>query len=687
MTRLESSTMSTQLRLRIYIFSALVHGATGSFLFAGDISFQLQAPLNYQVFQRAKAKPEFGKIAVIGELSKAREGGESTLIEGRVVGPGLPGDWQLVERIDAGKTGFRGDISAPSGGWFVVEMKASTRHGVYATTTVDHVGVGEVFIIAGQSNSANHGGEKLKTHTGLVSSFDGEKWQLANDPQPGASGRGGSFIPAFGDAMAERFDVPIGIAATGVGATSVREWLPVGTRFPNPPTLTRQVNELPDGGWEAKGEIFSQLIKRMRRLHPGGGARAVLWHQGESDANQKDPTRTLKGDLYRDYLALLIEKTDKNSCLGEVARFVAQASYHNPGDTGSPDIRAAQKALWESGIALEGPDTDTLTGKMRDKGGMGVHLSGDGLRAHGALWVEEVAPWLEAQLSKPVKVFLLAGQSNMQGQGVVSMDDPKNYNGGKGNLVWSMKHSASKDQMRHLVDANGNWVERDDVTITYKPRDKVRTGRLAIGYTGYGGSSHIGPELQFGHVIGDHLDDPVLLIKTAWGGKSLHKDFRPPSAGGETGPYYKQMIAEIRDALATLGDTPYELCGFVWMQGWNDMISKEATAEYAHNLVHLAHDIRAEFKSPGLPIVVGELGNGGPAREGSGMEEFRAAQKSGTARIPNAVFVETHSFARPKDFSPNRGHGHHWFGNAESYFLIGDALGKAMVQITGKDAL
>lgn len=668
---------------RIQILAILVfsHCLFASSARAGEFSLELQAPLNYQVFQRAEANPKFGKIAVIGELSKARPGGESTLIQGRIVGADIPDDWQLVERISPGEIKFRGGISAPAGGWFKIEVQARTRHGVYATTRIEHVGLGEIFVIAGQSNSANHGGEKLHTRTELVSSFDGEKWQLANDPQPGASGHGGSFIPAFGDAMAERFKVPIGIAATGVGATSVREWLPKGTRFPNPPTLTRHVNELPSGEWECKGEVFGQLIKRMRRLHPGGGARGVLWHQGESDANQKDPTRTLKGEHYREYLATLIEKTNKNSCLGDVPWFVAQVSYHNPDDTGSPDIRAAQKALWESGVALEGPDTDALTGKMRDKDGQGVHFSGAGQRAHGELWVEKVAPWLETQLQGPVKVFLLAGQSNMQGQGVVSMDDPKNYNGGKGNLVWSMKHSASRDKMRHLVDAAGNWVEREDVTISYKSRDKARLGKLTIGFTGYEGSSHIGPELQFGHVVGDHFEEPVLLIKTAWGGKSLHVDFRSPSASGKSGDYYKQMIAEARDALSALGNRPYELCGFVWMQGWNDMISKEATAEYAENLVHLANDIRAELDMRDLPIVVGELGNGGPAKAGSGMEAFRNAQKAGTEKIAHAVFVPTSEFARDKDLSPNRGHGHHWFGNAESYFLVGEALGEAMVEL------
>lgn len=281
----------------------------------------------------------------------------------------------------------------------------------------------------------------------------------------------------------------------------------------------------------------------------------------------------------------------------------------------------------------------------------------------------------------PVQVFILAGQSNMEGQGVVSMDDPRDYNGGKGNLVWSLEHSASRDRMQHLRDADGQWVVRDDVEIFFKVNDTVRKGPLTVGYTGYGGSSHIGPELQFGHVMGDFFAEPVLLIKTAWGGKSLYEDFRPPSSGGQAGPYYTQMVQEVREALTSLGDRPYQVRGFVWMQGWNDMCTEAAVPEYADNLVNLAADLRREFNLPQLPIVIGELGNGGAAEPGSAMQKFRDAQRAGAERIDHAVFVPTQAFARAPELSPNTGHGHHWYGNAESYFLIGDALGAGMKQL------
>lgn len=282
--------------------------------------------------------------------------------------------------------------------------------------------------------------------------------------------------------------------------------------------------------------------------------------------------------------------------------------------------------------------------------------------------------------AEPIKVFILAGQSNMEGQGVVSMDDERDYNGGKGNLVWSIKNSKSAGKMKVLKNEKDEWVVRDDVQISFKASDIVRKGGLTVGYTGYGGSSHIGPELGFGFVIGDYYKQPVLLIKAAWGGKSLFVDFRPPSSGGQVGPYYTKMLEEVRAALAELGDQKYEIAGFVWQQGWNDMCEKPAIAEYPQNLVNLVKDLREEFKLPNLPVVVGELGNGGLVESGD-MFDFRKAQEKGTRRIKNALFIKTTDFARPPEMSPNPGHGHHWSGNAESYFLIGDALGEGMKKL------
>jgi len=114
-----------------------------------------------------------------------------------------------------------------------------------------------------------------------------------------------SFIPIFGDALAEKFDVPIGIVACGIGATSVREWLPKGSTFPNPPTIENRVTKLPSGEWESNGDAFAQFVTKMISLGPNG-FRAVLWHQGESDA--------LKGDLReREGKAFILARRDSMS--------------------------------------------------------------------------------------------------------------------------------------------------------------------------------------------------------------------------------------------------------------------------------------------------------------------------------------------------------------------------------------
>jgi hypothetical protein len=292
---------------------------------------------------------------------------------------------------------------------------------------------------------------------------------------------------------------------------------------------------------------------------------------------------------------------------------------------------------------------------------------------------------------KIARVFILAGQSNMQGQGVVDLNHPEYYNGGKGTLNQVMQEPANRKLMAHLKNADGSWTVRDDVWVWHQTKTELKTGGLTIGFTGYGGNHHIGPELQFGHVVGDALDEPVLLIKTAWGGKSLVADFRPPSSGGEVGPYFIKMLEEIGVAMEKaplkfpeLKDHELVISGFVWQQGWNDMINEQATAEYETNLLNFISDIRRQFGTPKLPFVIGELGNGGE-NAGESMKKFRAAQAAVAKHgDPNVVFVKTASFARPAEASPNVGHGHHWFGNAESYFLVGDALGKAMVEQLGR---
>jgi hypothetical protein len=163
------------------------------------------------------------------------------------------------------------------------------------------------------------------------------------------------------------------------------------------PPLTRNVLTNTDGQWIVSGKIYKTFVARMKQLGTNG-FRAVLWHQGESDGHQKDPSRDLPGDLYRQDLEQLIRDSRKEIGWG-APWFVAKASYHKPDDF-SPEISSAQQAVCDHGLAFRGPDTDTLTGNMREKNGQGIHMSAAGLEAHGHLWFEKVSPWLEGQLAQ-----------------------------------------------------------------------------------------------------------------------------------------------------------------------------------------------------------------------------------------------------------------------------------------------
>ncbi|MEL7496380.1 MAG: sialate O-acetylesterase [Planctomycetota bacterium] len=295
----------------------------------------------------------------------------------------------------------------------------------------------------------------------------------------------------------------------------------------------------------------------------------------------------------------------------------------------------------------------------------------------------------ETENPKAVRVFLLAGQSNMQGHGVIDLDDEKDYNGGRGTLKRVFDESPERFRMAHLKDDDGEWKVRDDVFVWYQTERELKTGPLTIGYSGYSGKHHFGPELQIGHVLGDAFEEPVLLIKTAWGGKSLHVDFRPSIDGSEPGEFYIKMLEQLGQAMTeatqtipALKDCQLKLEGVIWQQGWNDMVDQEATEAYAKNLEVFVAQLRKQFAAPELPFVYGELGNSGD-QAGESLKKFRLQQVAFANKKTNNVrYVPTAAFARDANDSPNRGHGHHWYGNAESYFLVGDALGRAMVDLT-----
>ena len=302
--------------------------------------------------------------------------------------------------------------------------------------------------------------------------------------------------------------------------------------------------------------------------------------------------------------------------------------------------------------------------------------------------------------TKPVRVFILAGQSNMEGHGIVPADPKRN--GGKGSLEFLVKDAATAEHFAPLVDAAGQWRTRDDVWISYLDRK----GPLSTGF-GARKDMTIGPELGFGWVMGDACDEPVLLIKCAWGGKSLAVDFRPPSAGrppyslGEKGDaviatdpailgkYYRETLALTKAALANIknlvpgSDGRYVVSGFGWHQGWNDRINDKFNAEYETNMICFIRDIRKDLGAPALPFVIAETGMTGPEEKNPRALSLMKAQGA-VAEHPefkgNVVFVSTRAFWRPEDQSPSK-QGYHWNSNAETYYLIGEAMGEAMKRL------
>ena len=285
----------------------------------------------------------------------------------------------------------------------------------------------------------------------------------------------------------------------------------------------------------------------------------------------------------------------------------------------------------------------------------------------------------------PLKVFVLAGQSNMEGQGKIAAD-PKS-NGGKGSLQYLVKDPATAARFQHLVDQDGKWAVRDDVWIWYLDRK----GNLTVGYGAR--EDRIGPELGFGIVMGDCLDNQVLLIKVAWGGKSLAQDFRPPSSGGEVGPSYKELIRNVKDALTNLAtlfpgydSRGYELAGFGWHQGWNDRVNQAFNDAYEKNLANFIRDVRKDLGVPKLPFVIAETGmSGHEERHPRALSLMRA--QAAVAKYDefqgNVAFVGTKDFYRPPEESPSS-QSYHWNSNAETYYLIGAAMGEAMKKLCRK---
>ena len=334
------------------------------------------------------------------------------------------------------------------------------------------------------------------------------------------------------------------------------------------------------------------------------------------------------------------------------------------------------------------------------------------------------APAMAEETSGSIKLFLLAGQSNMEGKGSV--------------LVMNHQLTIPEKQGRFARYKNGQqWAEREDVSIVYLGNHGRRSGRLTVGYGISQKDSRdlFGPELGFGWTIGDHFDQPIVIVKTAWGGKSLDRDFRPPSRGfpesmtvqfdqaGKRnakltieqyrqgyGHFYREMIAEVQrvledpaEYLPDYQNQPIQIAGFVWFQGWNDQYAPTSVEDYQANLVALIQDVRRDLASPNLPVVIGAMGHNGENQQGK-IKQIADAQAAAAERAEwNGTVVTVHAakywdkeaeeafakyWADPKtrDVQKWRWYGndrpYHYLGSPNFFNDVGIAFGRAMIDLT-----
>ncbi|MCH7228809.1 sialate O-acetylesterase [Haloferula sp. A504] len=271
----------------------------------------------------------------------------------------------------------------------------------------------------------------------------------------------------------------------------------------------------------------------------------------------------------------------------------------------------------------------------------------------------------------------------------------------------------------YLIDEQGNWVSRDDVWykgVVTATADKW----LSVG-CGAGGNN-IGPELGFGHLLGDHHDEPVLILKASQGNRSLAWDFLPPGSEryevGDTvyagykdspsswkkgtkpepinwyaGKQYDDCFGEAKKVLANFDASfpfwkgrGYEIAGFGWWQGHKDTGSEITAGRYEQNLVHLIKTLRKEFEAPDAPFVVATIGFEGHKMEGPTLTVANAqlAVDGDSGKHPefkgNVKTVDTRDFWPDPEQSP-KNQGFHYHQNAGTYMQVGEAMGKGMLEL------
>ena len=349
------------------------------------------------------------------------------------------------------------------------------------------------------------------------------------------------------------------------------------------------------------------------------------------------------------------------------------------------------------------------------------------------------APPVAASNGK-LKIFILAGQSNMVGYGKVELGGDLSKTSRTPHILagaGSLRGMVNSDRLAYSYLVNPNktvtytikadaatgaradtqtfpsWAVRDDVWISNWDEGAIgkttqrSSGALTVGFGSENvlPAGYIGPEFGFGHMVGNGLEDKVLLIKTSWGGKSLAVNFRPPSSVGSgvgspadasiadvTGTYYIEMVNKVRLVLSDIKKyypdydekKGYEVVGLGWHQGWNDRDRVEYVAQYEFNLVNLIRDLRKDLNLPKLLVVIGNTGMAN-AYEGKALKLVEA-QGAVTNAIKYPEFagtvstVDTRPFDKPNN-SPEVGFVHHWNYNGESYFKVGESMGTAMLKL------
>jgi len=272
--------------------------------------------------------------------------------------------------------------------------------------------------------------------------------------------------------------------------------------------------------------------------------------------------------------------------------------------------------------------------------------------------------------TKPIKVFLMSGQSNMVGMG---------RPGPLKELI------DTEGKFTNLVDKEGNWAVRNDVFFV-----DITNKRIARWMTVPVMGRTLGPEAQFGHIMGYYHDEVVLIIKIAQGNRSISFDVMPPSSRvgfPKEGKYYKgwqydAFIADAHKILDNLKDyypdykgQGYEIAGFCWWQGHKD--GGLSQRYYERHLVNLINDYRAEFEAPAAPFVVATVGFGGMGMGKKYLEILNAQMAVGDPEKYPEFAGNVKSF----DTRKMGGGGYHYDSNGATYTRVGDAMGRAMAEL------